>query len=346
MKSKILIGLFLAIYTAVCIGQEVTLESEPMTAEEVRTAKIRAEISKIEDEYSKSWEQFEKAFYQLRPIEVVLNPTREKLDKKIQDIEQTLYKIQQLGLKVKCKQLNTLNNSIGETGDNCSPIKNRIKRLDERHREVRNEIAKLEGKKGDENTEKTLSFESNARDDFWNGIDKEAEKKETKNNDDFWNGNENKPDTNNDDDFWNGNENTSEAKSDFWNTGSTVEEQIQSLKDLAKKSGDQYIGEKVVKDKSIIVKYRDHGKIDGDRVRITQNDKLIRSNVTLKSSFSSVKIDLKKGINKIMFEALNEGSAGSNTAEFEVTNISGDILYSNEWSISTGYKGVLLIIKI
>lgn len=165
---------------------------------------------------------------------------------------------------------------------------------------------------------------------------------------DFWNGNESKGGDQKtaDNNFWNGNEKKTNSSSSYWDTATTIDDQIEALKKVAEKSGDQYIGEKVVKDKTVVVKYRDHGEVDGDRINIYHNDQLIRSNVTLSSRFSSVTVRLKHGINKIMFKALNEGSAGNNTATFEVTDNKGESLYANEWNIKTGFKGILLIIKI
>ena len=173
MNFKVTIT-FILLLSINLFAQEVTLESEKMTSEQERVQNIEAEIRKLSDENYKSWMQFEKTQNQLSPLNVVLYPTREKLDKKIQDIEQTLYEMQRLGLKQKCEQINTLSSSIGGNTDNCSSLENRKRRLNERHKEVINEIAELQRKEKEgeksKNKELTVSFGKNERDDFWNGV--------------------------------------------------------------------------------------------------------------------------------------------------------------------------------
>jgi len=52
-----------------------------------------------------------------------------------------------------------------------------------------------------------------------------------------------------------------------------------------------------------------------------------------------------KGINKIDFEALNEGSASPNTAEFQVFDDKGAVIESSQWNVGTGYKAVIILYK-
>ena len=56
-------------------------------------------------------------------------------------------------------------------------------------------------------------------------------------------------------------------------------------------------------------------------------------------------MDLVKGVNKIDFEALNEGSASPNTAEFKIYDEKGKVISSNQWNLGTGYKGTVVIVK-
>jgi hypothetical protein len=54
---------------------------------------------------------------------------------------------------------------------------------------------------------------------------------------------------------------------------------------------------------------------------------------------------LVKGINKIDFEALNEGSASPNTAEFQVYDDQGVAIESSQWNVGKGYKAVIILYK-
>ncbi|REG84095.1 hypothetical protein [Winogradskyella sediminis] len=230
MKFKISI-VFILLFSINLFAQEVTLESKELTSEQKRKQKISEEIKKIKVDYNKSWMQFETTFNKLSPLNVVLYPTREKLDKKIQDIEQALYEIQRLGLKQKCQQLTRLENSIGQTGDYCSNVEGRIKRLSERQKEVVNEIADLQKKDTDKSKDKqpTLIVNKNARDDFWNGVSDDS--KETKsNNDDFWNGKSEKVrDTNSDDEFWNGKTKAKQPSKSYTNQTSISKNELEII---------------------------------------------------------------------------------------------------------------------
>ena len=186
--------------------------------------------------------------------------------------------------------------------------------------------------------------EEQKEDDFWSGEEEKTDKTKEAKEDDFWSGKSegNKEKT---DDFWSGKEKTNSQKDDFWGGKGTIEEEVELERKLAEASGDQYLGHKTVTTKYIKVRCRDHGDIDGDRVQILHNEKVIESNYTLNSSFSSFSIELTEGINRISFRALNQGSLGKNTAQFRIEDQNGNALYNNEWSITTGYKGTLLIIK-
>ena len=93
------------------------------------------------------------------------------------------------------------------------------------------------------------------------------------------------------------------------------------------------------------VKYRDAAFVDGDKVRVSLNDKVVKYEVDLDGKFQGFQITLVKGINKIDFEALNEGLASPNTAEFKVFDEKGNIISSNQWNLGTGYKGTIIIVK-
>lgn len=95
----------------------------------------------------------------------------------------------------------------------------------------------------------------------------------------------------------------------------------------------------------IRIECRDHSYVDGDRVRLSLNEKVIRSNIILQGGYYMIDIDLKDGFNRIDIEALNQGTSGPNTAEFRVFDGNGNLLTSNEWNILTGYVATLIVIK-
>ena len=93
------------------------------------------------------------------------------------------------------------------------------------------------------------------------------------------------------------------------------------------------------------VRYRDAAYVDGDKIRVYLNDKVIAYEVVLDGDFKGFEIKLEKGVNKIDFEALNEGFAPPNTAEFEVYNDKGAIISASQWNIGIGYKATIILMK-
>lgn len=93
------------------------------------------------------------------------------------------------------------------------------------------------------------------------------------------------------------------------------------------------------------IMYRDAAFVDGDKVKVYFNDQIIEPEDSLTSDFKSVKLNLVKGINKIDIEALNEGFASPNTAEFKVYDDKGQVISSSEWNVGTGYKAVIVLVK-
>jgi len=96
----------------------------------------------------------------------------------------------------------------------------------------------------------------------------------------------------------------------------------------------------------IRIECRDHSYVDGDRVRLSLNETVVRSNIILQAGYYLIDIDLREGFNRIDIEALNQGSSGPNTAEFRVFDGNGNLLTSNEWNILTGYVATLIVTKI
>ncbi|HQF48521.1 MAG TPA: hypothetical protein PLZ71_07685 [Flavobacterium alvei] len=99
--------------------------------------------------------------------------------------------------------------------------------------------------------------------------------------------------------------------------------------------------------KSLIAKlsYRDYGEVDGDKIRVLLNDKTLATEVYLNSDFQGFEITLVDGINKIDFEALNQGQLGPNTAEFRIYDDAGGLISASQWNLGTGFKATIIITK-
>ena len=61
--------------------------------------------------------------------------------------------------------------------------------------------------------------------------------------------------------------------------------------------------------KRIRIECRDHSYVDGDRVKLYVNEKIIRRSITLQGGYYAIDIDLLEGFNRIDIEALNQGSS-------------------------------------
>lgn len=97
--------------------------------------------------------------------------------------------------------------------------------------------------------------------------------------------------------------------------------------------------------KTIEILCRDHQYVDGDRVRIIVNDRVIIHNINLRADFQSFIIDLKEGRNVIEFEALNQGTSGPNTAQFRVFDAQNNLLTENVWNLLTGVRATMVVIQ-
>ncbi len=108
---------------------------------------------------------------------------------------------------------------------------------------------------------------------------------------------------------------------------------------------DQYLGEIKTGAKFVSVKYRDHEYVDGDLIRVYVNKDIVQSSVYLGSSFAGFTLTLEEGLNEIVFEALNQGSSGPNTAELHVYDDNGFIVSAKEWNLLTGNRATIKVIK-
>ncbi len=90
---------------------------------------------------------------------------------------------------------------------------------------------------------------------------------------------------------------------------------------------------------------RDYQYVDGDRVRIYVNGKMVESSIELQANYTPILVNLEMGINTIEIEALNQGSSGPNTAAFKVYGDKGELITSNEWNLLTGAKASVVFFK-
>ncbi len=87
----------------------------------------------------------------------------------------------------------------------------------------------------------------------------------------------------------------------------------------------------------------DHSTIDGDRVQITLNEKVVISDLTLEKAPKNIALRLVPGKNIVTVTALNEGRYSPNTAKFRV-NSQGQVVMERTWNLKTGGKGILELI--
>ena len=96
----------------------------------------------------------------------------------------------------------------------------------------------------------------------------------------------------------------------------------------------------------IRIEYRDFGLVDGDRVKVYLNEKVIDANVHLDGLYYTIHIKLeKKGYNKIDIEAINQGLYGPNTAEFVIYDDKGNVISHKSWNLKAKQVATLGIVK-
>lgn len=107
----------------------------------------------------------------------------------------------------------------------------------------------------------------------------------------------------------------------------------------------QYLGDFRTSASKVSVAYRDSEYVDGDQIKVWVNDKVYKEIIYLDGSFQGFKLELQPGFNKIDFEALNQGTSGPNTAQFQVYDDQGKLISSNRWDLATGFKATIIIVK-
>ena len=138
-------------------------------------------------------------------------------------------------------------------------------------------------------------------------------------------------------------------KDEFVSRSSEYMDRVQ-VKTRESESNEPYKGNidfGVIKTKSpyIILMARDFGAEDGDRVKVTVNNKIIVANVTLTNRGAAIMITLAEGFNNIQIEALNQGTSGPNTGDFGVKDNEEKLLARNEWNLATGFYAKFIVVK-
>ena len=105
-------------------------------------------------------------------------------------------------------------------------------------------------------------------------------------------------------------------------------------------------GEIRTKSEYFVIKYRDFGQIDGDLAKASMNGAVVADRLLMKDNFQEFKIFFIDGLNTFEIEALNKGSLGGNTAEFQIYDAEGKFIKSDYWeNWDAGVKGKFIIIK-
>lgn len=138
------------------------------------------------------------------------------------------------------------------------------------------------------------------------------------------------------------------TKNEFINPGDVYRDKLN--KKVANEEGTVYrrnqnLGDFKTASVTAKVLYRDAAYVDGDQIRVYLNDKVIQYQVDLDSDYKGFEIVLEKGFNKIDFEALNQGSSGPNTAQFQIFDDKGVLISSSQWNLGTGFKATIVLVK-
>ncbi len=127
------------------------------------------------------------------------------------------------------------------------------------------------------------------------------------------------------------------------NTYVVPEKEEHDAEKLAKR--DQDFGVVKTSSGTVKVRYRDAAYVDGDKVRVYLDYEIVKPEVLLSGEAQGFDIELQKGVNRIDIEALNEGFAAPNTAEFKIYDDKGEVIASNQWNIAQGFKATIILEK-
>jgi len=114
---------------------------------------------------------------------------------------------------------------------------------------------------------------------------------------------------------------------------------------FAKLGSNMSLGTFSTNSKVVRVVCRDHSYVDGDIIKIFINEQPLENNVVLNGSGFIVYLDLKKGYNRIDFQALNQGLSGPNTAELMLFDENDNLIAAKEWNLLTGGVATIGVIQ-
>jgi hypothetical protein len=133
---------------------------------------------------------------------------------------------------------------------------------------------------------------------------------------------------------------------DLLTAGDFIEKKWTEDKKATKEyAANQYLGDFKTTGNFVEIYCRDYQYVDGDRVRVYVNGKMVHSSILLQANYTPVLVNLVSGFNTIEFEALNQGTSGPNTASFKVIGEDGKMITSSEWNLLTGAKASLIVVK-
>lgn len=151
---------------------------------------------------------------------------------------------------------------------------------------------------------------------------------------------------------------TMSTETDFANPGDRYVPKMEkdldkALKDAGLKEGrgplvrkDKRYGDIYTSSAYFIIKCRDFGAIDGDLIKAVFNESVAKERMLLKSEYQDFKIVFNEGFNTLDLEALNIGSLGGNTGEFQIYDAEGNLILSDYWdNLDTGFKAKFVIVK-
>ena len=137
-----------------------------------------------------------------------------------------------------------------------------------------------------------------------------------------------------------------ETNDDLLTAGSIIEKKWKKDREAkAAYKNDQYLGDFKTTGRFLEVYCRDHEYVDGDKVKVLLNGKVVAQSVSLGSGYRPILVSLESGYNTIEFVALNQGTSGPNTAELRVYGEDGKIITTNMWNLLTGAKASIVVVK-
>jgi hypothetical protein len=108
----------------------------------------------------------------------------------------------------------------------------------------------------------------------------------------------------------------------------------------------QYFGDFETDSETITLTYRDFGEVDGDRIRVWVDGKIVSEFIQLEGNTKMIHLGLIMGINHIEIEALNEGVYTPNTGEFRFFDDQSKIITGDQWGLATGFKAKFNIVRV